>query len=275
MGFRRSTTFGGKQQLPDASHCCHNRYCVNPAHMVFECRTLNQLRYGCRNGNANQCHCHKRIQHESDVYAKKRCIWVRHGHWLPCQNDENKREHVCEEGCKLDCFGKFFCNRFSYLLFYTFSDVALNKLDMIKQLGCDVEALAEQSDEEEIDTPLTEDAEDFDSQTEDEAPPPKRARENSNRSAKCKQSWARKLYGSAKTLLLLVLNSTILILLLFLVVIPSSSSRYFFLYAALLLISAFFLSLIRRSVFKITFASCLARFSDNVFNAARCLTRGI
>ena len=162
-GIPALTAWGGKQQRPDASHCCHKRYCVNPAHMMFESRTLNQLRYGCRNGNANQCHCHERIQHESDVYAKKRCIWVRHGHWLPCRNDENKREHVCEEGCKLDCFGSYVGNRFSYLLFYTFVDDALNILDALEQLAIDDEALAEQSDEEEIDTPLAEDDNDLDS----------------------------------------------------------------------------------------------------------------
>ena len=112
------TTWSGNQQWPDASHCCHNRMCVNPAHIVFERRDRNLRRYGCRNGAAFLCRC-----------KTKRCIWVRDGRFLACRNDPAKRELVCDADCDLQCFGTFPFLSFSEFAI-VIADIALNIIDL-------------------------------------------------------------------------------------------------------------------------------------------------
>ena len=159
---------GNKQQQPDASHCCHNRRCVNPAHVVFEGRKLNLRR--CRNGDAFYCKC-----------GIQRCIYVLNGRWLPCRNNPDNRDRTCDEGCEQRCFGKLFFATFLVFICCQFADHALNLVDTDDEFDdADDQANAEQSDDEALDSALNDDDQDLDSQTEDEAPSPKRARGGKN-----------------------------------------------------------------------------------------------
>lgn len=90
-----------------ASHLCNNPNCINDKHIVPESATSNERRNECfKIGSASNCQC------------VPGCLFVRNGHLLPCRNNLDLSECICEENCFRE--GKFlgfnFCNYwcFSY-----------------------------------------------------------------------------------------------------------------------------------------------------------------
>jgi hypothetical protein len=76
------------------SHRCHNAFCINPAHLIFETAANNASRERCRNGSVQSC-SHRKTDP---------CIFQRQGKVLPCRNDINWPHLYCKKGCEMNCF---------------------------------------------------------------------------------------------------------------------------------------------------------------------------
>ncbi|KAI6177272.1 hypothetical protein M3Y97_00888800 [Aphelenchoides bicaudatus] len=71
-----------------ASHLCNNPNCINDKHIVPESATSNERRNECfKIGSASNCQC------------VPGCLFVRNGHLLPCRNNLDLSECICEENC--------------------------------------------------------------------------------------------------------------------------------------------------------------------------------